>query len=71
MNDPQVIIADEPTSHLDSRLSVDFMTMMEQLKATGKTIIMASHDPLVFDAGLVDRVVEIRDGRIAPVAGQE
>lgn len=66
INDPQVIIADEPTAHLDSKLSTDFLTIMERLSAAGKTIIMASHDPLVYDAALVDRVVEIRDGRILP-----
>lgn len=65
INNPEVIIADEPTAHLDSKLSVELMTIMERLKGEGKTIIMASHDPLVYDAGLVDRVVEIRDGRIS------
>jgi len=71
INDPQVIIADEPTAHLDSRLSADFMAIMEQLKTEGKTIIMASHDPLVFDAGLADQVVVIRNGSIAlPAEGR-
>lgn len=64
INNPEVIIADEPTAHLDSKLSVELMTIMERLKGDGKTIIMASHDPLVYDAGLVDRIVEIRDGRV-------
>lgn len=66
INDPEVVIADEPTAHLDSKLSADLMAIMGQLKESGKTIIMASHDPLVYDAGLVDRIVEIRDGRISP-----
>ena len=65
INGPQVIIADEPTAHLDSKLSADFMVIMGQLKTTGKTIIMASHDPLVYDDNLVDCTVEIRDGRIS------
>lgn len=65
INDPQVIIADEPTAHLDSKLSADFMAIMGQLKTAGKTIIMASHDPLVYEAGLVDRIVAIRDGSIS------
>jgi putative ABC transport system ATP-binding protein len=64
MNDPPVIIADEPTAHLDSRLSVEFMEIISRLKDQGKTIIIASHDPLVFDAGMVDRVIAIRDGLI-------
>ncbi len=62
MNDPPVIIADEPTAHLDSKLSVAFMEIIARLKAQGKTAIIASHDPLVFDASMVDRVVTVRDG---------
>jgi len=65
INNPEVIIADEPTAHLDSKLSVELMAIMERLKTDGKTIIMASHDPLVYDAGVVDNIVEIRDGRIS------
>lgn len=64
MNDPPVIIADEPTAHLDSKLSREFMTIMADLKGQGKTGIIASHDPLVFEAPMVDRVIAIRDGRI-------
>lgn len=65
INDPGIIIADEPTAHLDAKLSADFLAIMQQLKTSGKTIIMASHDPLVYDAGLVDHVVEIYGGRIS------
>ncbi|BBA69785.1 ABC transporter ATP-binding protein [Geobacter sulfurreducens] len=65
INDPPVIIADEPTAHLDTKLSSEFLDHMTRLKDEGKTIIMASHDPLVIDAGLVDRIVAIRDGRLA------
>jgi putative ABC transport system ATP-binding protein len=65
INTPRVIIADEPTAHLDSRLSAELMAIMEQLKNEGKTIIMASHDPLVYEAGVVDNIVEIRDGNIS------
>jgi len=64
MNDPPVIIADEPTAHLDSKLSLDFMDIIARLKKQGKTAIIASHDPLVFGADMVDRVVTVRDGLI-------
>jgi putative ABC transport system ATP-binding protein len=64
INDPAVIIADEPTAHLDSRLSREFMATVAILRATSKTILIASHDPLVFDSPLVDRIVAMRDGRI-------
>ena len=64
MNDPPVIIADEPTAHLDSKLSLEFMETICRLKDEGKTAIIASHDPLVFGAPMVDRVVAMRDGQI-------
>jgi putative ABC transport system ATP-binding protein len=62
MNDPPVVIADEPTAHLDSKLSIAFMEIIARLKEQGKTAIIASHDPLVFGATVVDRVVAVRDG---------
>jgi putative ABC transport system ATP-binding protein len=62
MNDPPVIIADEPTAHLDSKLSVAFMEIVSQLKEQGKTAVIASHDPLVCEAKMVDRVIAVRDG---------
>lgn len=64
MNDPPVIIADEPTAHLDSKLSVEFMEIIARLKDQRKTAIIASHDPLVFNAMMVDRVIAMRDGKI-------
>jgi len=64
MNDPSVIIADEPTAHLDTKLSLEFMAILEKLKQDGKTLILASHDPLVYESGVVDRVVNVRDGKI-------
>lgn len=64
INDPAIIIADEPTAHLDSRLSHEFMAIMSDLKARGTTLILASHDPIVFNSDLADRVVEMRDGRL-------
>jgi putative ABC transport system ATP-binding protein len=66
INNPSVIIADEPTAHLDTKLSHEFMAIMKQLKARGTTIILASHDPIVYDSELADRVVELRDGQIVP-----
>jgi putative ABC transport system ATP-binding protein len=64
INDPPVIIADEPTAHLDTALAREFLVQLERLKAAGKTIVIASHDTLVFEVGLVDRVVSLRDGHI-------
>lgn len=64
INDPPLILADEPTAHLDSRLSKEFMSLMADLKSAGKTIIITSHDPLVTEHPDVDRVIDIKDGRI-------
>jgi len=64
INNPAIVIADEPTAHLDSVLSLEFMEIMRQLKTEGKTILIASHDPIVYDSDVIDRMVEIRDGKI-------
>jgi len=63
INDQPIILADEPTAHLDTTLSRDFMTIMGELKKNGKTIVLASHDELVSGDPVVDRIVSIRDGR--------
>jgi len=64
MNNPAVIIADEPTAHLDTKLSREFMEIVRGLKEERKTVIIASHDPLVYESDLVDRTVNFRDGSI-------
>jgi putative ABC transport system ATP-binding protein len=64
INDPEVLIADEPTAHLDTRLSAEFMEIMGRLKGEGKTILIASHDPIVYDSPFVDRIIEMRDGEL-------
>lgn len=65
INDPQVIIADEPTAHLDSRLSREFMEIAATLAGEGKTVLIASHDPIVFESDAVTTRYEMRDGRLA------
>ena len=69
INDPDVILADEPTAHLDTALSGDFMEIMRDFGKSGKTIIIASHDPRVFDSDCVSHTVEMRDGRVRQVSG--
>ena len=64
INDPRILIADEPTANLDSRLSRELMGLLQELLASGKTLIISSHDPLVFEHDLINRVVEMRDGRL-------
>lgn len=65
MNDPSVIIADEATAHLDTELTLEFLEILHTLKNEGKTLLIASHDPLVYESRVVDRVVNLRDGHIA------
>lgn len=64
INDPAVIIADEPTAHLDTELSKKFLDIAAELMDEGRIFLIASHDPLVYESGIVDQVVAMRDGRI-------
>jgi putative ABC transport system ATP-binding protein len=65
VNDPEVIVADEPTAHLDTRASAELLEILGGLRDRGKAVLVASHDPLVYESPLADRVIAIRDGRIA------
>lgn len=69
INKPSVLIADEPTAHLDTTLSREFMTIAAQLKKQGTTLIIASHDPLVYESDLADRSIFVRDGLLVPPDG--
>lgn len=62
INSPKIILADEPTANLDEKLSLHFIEMLRELKRDGKTIIVATHDPLFFDLKIVDRIVDIHHG---------
>jgi putative ABC transport system ATP-binding protein len=64
INNPAIVIADEPTANLDAALTAQFLDIVAQLKAGGKTVIMSSHDPRITRAGVVDRVVAMADGRV-------
>ena len=64
INRPEILIADEPTANLDSKLSAEFMDIVAELKQGGRTILLSSHDPLVFESSAVDRIVEVHDGQI-------
>lgn len=64
INDPEVLIADEPTANLDTKLSKEFLAILERLADSGRTIILTSHDPMVVDSSVVNYVVTLRDGQI-------
>ena len=63
INNPTIIIADEPTSNLDSKLSLDFIEILKKLKNKDRIIIIATHDPLFFELDFCDKIVEIKDGQ--------
>jgi putative ABC transport system ATP-binding protein len=64
INQPSVILADEPTANLDEALSQELLTHLEALKQSGVTLLIATHDPLFFDLAFVDRIVELKNGRL-------
>ena len=64
-NDPDTILADEPTGNLDSKTSRGIMELLKETNARGKTIIMVTHDPLV--ASYTKRTFRLVDGRIDSV----
>ncbi|MEQ8677926.1 MAG: ABC transporter ATP-binding protein [Aggregatilineales bacterium] len=67
VNDPQLIVGDEPTGNLDSVSAGIVFGLFEELVEQGKTIIMVTHDKDL--AGLIPRIEEVRDGRL--VAAEE
>ena len=65
MNDPEILLVDEPTAHLDTVLSRELITLFLELKKEGKTFVIASHDPLVLNGDLPERIVHLRDGTVS------
>ncbi|MGC8594872.1 MAG: ABC transporter ATP-binding protein [Candidatus Kryptoniota bacterium] len=62
VNNPAIILADEPTGNLDSRTGDEIMTFFEELHAQGNTIILVTHEEYI--AEHAKRIIRIRDGRI-------
>ena len=62
VNDPSLILADEPTGALDSRTSLEIMALMQQLNAQGMTIVLVTHEHDV--AAFAGRLINFRDGRV-------
>ena len=63
VTEPALLLADEPTGNLDSHSGAEVIELFHALHASGRTIILITHDPEV--AAVADRQVHIRDGRIA------
>ena len=62
VNDPAVVLADEPTGNLDSRTSVELLALMQRLNRDGLTIVLVTHEPDI--AAYASRVLSFRDGRL-------
>ncbi len=62
VNDPALILADEPTGALDSRTSLEIMVLLQQLNAAGMTIVMVTHEADI--AAFASRIITFRDGEI-------
>ena len=64
VNDADIILCDEPTANLDRQNSLKFIGIIEKLKESGKTIIIATHDPLFQDLKCVDREFHLKEGQL-------
>jgi putative ABC transport system ATP-binding protein len=62
VNNPSIILADEPTGNLDSKTGVEIMALFERLHAAGNTIVLVTHEADV--AAYAHRAIHIRDGQV-------
>ena len=62
INNPAIILADEPTGNLDTKTSIDIMQLFEQIYGEGNTIILVTHEEDI--ARYARRIVRLRDGRV-------
>jgi putative ABC transport system ATP-binding protein len=76
VNEPRILLADEPTGNLDTRTSAEIMAILQRLNRQGITIVMVTHEPEI--ARYVRRIIAFRDGRVVadravstPVSAEE
>jgi putative ABC transport system ATP-binding protein len=69
VNNPQILLADEPTGNLDSRMSNEVMALFRELNGGGQTVVMVTHNP--DNCAYADRTIYLRDGRVVDGDGNE
>ena len=69
VNEPMMIMADEPTGNLDSKSGIEVMGIFSQLNSLGRTVILVTHEPDI--AEYARRVIHVRDGLIVRDTGEE
>ncbi|MBI2999481.1 MAG: ABC transporter ATP-binding protein [Deltaproteobacteria bacterium] len=69
INQPKIILADEPTGNLDARSEEVVMDIFHQLHRAGHTLLVVTHDPHIGEQA--DRVIELEHGRVLPVASSQ
>ena len=62
VNDPSIILADEPTGNLDTKTSIEIMAIFEEIHKQGNTVILVTHEPDI--AEHAHRIVRLRDGQV-------
>ena len=62
INNPEIILADEPTGALDSKSGIEIMQIFKDFKAQGKTVVMVTHTSEV--AKYADRIIYLKDGKV-------
>ena len=62
VNNPDIILADEPTGNLDTKTGNEIMSILDNLNKQGKTVVLVTHDPEIAEHS--DRIIHIRDGKI-------
>ncbi len=62
INDPAILLGDEPTGNLDSKMSEDILNMLVEVNRAGQTLVVVTHDPRV--SGYASRIIRMLDGRI-------
>jgi putative ABC transport system ATP-binding protein len=62
VNNPSILLADEPTGNLDTKTGNEIMALFKKLHATGNTIVLVTHEADI--AAFADRTIHIRDGQV-------